>query len=175
MAVFLYIWCNYVFIFISLVCPLHGWTRLLRIQANWFCNYRVWFLECFLPLDWCLQFWSSVHLIDLILQCYYNGKQNDLTCIPWNNVVLFTNTILDAKTCPVVRRSVHSAITTVFYKITYAHGKVFFTSTVWALFSKIIYSVACLKIRMSQSFLPCTSLSATETKETGCCTDCIPM
>lgn len=82
MAVFLYIWCSYVFISISLVCPLYGWTRLLRIQANWFCNYRVWFLECFLPLDWCLQFWSSVHLIDLILQCYYNGKTERLNLHP---------------------------------------------------------------------------------------------
>ena len=62
----------------SLVCTLYGWTRLLRIQANWFRNNRIWFVECFLPLDWCLQFWSSVHLIDLIPQCCYNGETERL-------------------------------------------------------------------------------------------------
>lgn len=153
----------------SLVCTLYGWTRLLRIQANWFCNNRIWFLECFLSLNWCPQFWSSVHLIDLIPQCCYNGETEQLNLHSGNQRSTLHKHHLGCQNlacCETLSKLLQRCFTRSLM-LTEMSSRPYF--------QKFFYSVACSEGSVSQVFFPCTSCWATETKATGSCSDCIPV
>lgn len=58
-------------------------------------------------LNWCLQFWCSVHLIDLTLNATTMEKTERLNLLSVKQRSPYTNTMLDAKTWPAVRRSIN--------------------------------------------------------------------
>lgn len=66
---FSFYWHQFLLIFVSVVCPLYGRQRLVWIQANWFCNHRIWFLD-----------WLLLQMVPAILVrgsydwSWYNGN-----------------------------------------------------------------------------------------------------